>query len=226
MWKGSMKITARHCQSLTLYVRQSQRDDTTPFLTGWHVAGEVPKTARSSLPKTLVAHIKIKWAKPMVHCGGFCRGTWSRGNVGELTGCGKWPSQPQDVGVGITISQPDVESRLIDMDVGGEITLLGTRDSDYCNFATVLEEEDPITGNNDSPALPNLIYIRRKTDHGKQKNDNDVAQYYVSYSNIAARLLRKALKPEFRADAAKREDSTIRFTPWKDGKSQSKFHTG
>nr|CAD7393068.1 unnamed protein product [Timema cristinae] len=45
---------------------------------------------------------------------------------------------------------------------------------------------------------------------------------YVNYSNIAARLLRKALKPEFRADAAKREDSTIRFTPWKDGKAQKK----
>nr|CAD7260571.1 unnamed protein product [Timema shepardi] len=49
---------------------------------------------------------------------------------------------------------------------------LGTRDSDYCNFTTVLEKEAPITGNNDSPALPNLIYTRRKTDHGKQKNDN------------------------------------------------------
>nr|CAD7441895.1 unnamed protein product [Timema bartmani] len=49
---------------------------------------------------------------------------------------------------------------------------------------------------------------------------------YVNYSNIAARLLRKALKPELRADAAKREESTVRFTPWKDGKSQSKFHTG
>nr|CAD7261793.1 unnamed protein product [Timema shepardi] len=32
-----------------------------------------------------------------------------------------------------------------------------TRDSDYCNFTTVLEEEAPTTGNNDSPALPNLI---------------------------------------------------------------------
>nr|CAD7448630.1 unnamed protein product [Timema bartmani] len=54
--------------------------------------------------------------------------------------------------------------------------LLGTRDSDYCNFTTVLEEEVPITGNNDSPALPNLIYIRRKSDHGKPKNDNALLQ--------------------------------------------------
>nr|CAD7401401.1 unnamed protein product [Timema poppensis] len=54
--------------------------------------------------------------------------------------------------------------------------LLGTRDSDYSNFTSVMEEEAPITGNNDSPALPNFIYIRRKTDHGKQKNDNAVAQ--------------------------------------------------
>nr|CAD7573649.1 unnamed protein product [Timema californicum] len=54
--------------------------------------------------------------------------------------------------------------------------LLGCRDSDDCNFTTVLEEKVPKTGNHDSPALPNLIYIRRKTDHGKQKNDNAVAQ--------------------------------------------------
>nr|CAD7394626.1 unnamed protein product [Timema cristinae] len=58
----------------------------------------------------------------------------------------------------------------------------GTRDSDYCNFTTVLEEEAPITaitGNSDSLALPSLIYIRRKNDHEKQKNDNAVAQYVL-----------------------------------------------
>nr|CAD7397209.1 unnamed protein product [Timema cristinae] len=60
-------------------------------------------------------------------------------------------------------------------------TLLGTRDSDYCNYTTVLEEEAPTTGNKDSPALPNFIYIRRNTDHGKQKNDNAVAQYLSYY---------------------------------------------
>nr|CAD7593453.1 unnamed protein product [Timema genevievae] len=32
------------------------------------------------------------------------------------------------------------------------LQLLGTRDSDYCNFTTVLEEEAPISGNNDSSA--------------------------------------------------------------------------
>ncbi|XP_067012159.1 protein stunted-like isoform X2 [Anabrus simplex] len=43
---------------------------------------------------------------------------------------------------------------------------------------------------------------------------------YVQYSNIAAKLLRRALKPEFKAEAMKREESHIRFTPWKDGKAQ------
>jgi F-type H+-transporting ATPase subunit epsilon len=47
---------------------------------------------------------------------------------------------------------------------------------------------------------------------------------YINYSNIAARLLRRALKPEFRTEAARREDSSIKFTPWKDGKAQSEFH--
>lgn len=31
-------------------------------------------------------------------------------------------------------------------------------------------------------------------------------------------MLRRALKPEKRVDAAKREESHIKFTPWKDGK--------
>ncbi|KAL1456927.1 hypothetical protein WDU94_001613 [Cyamophila willieti] len=41
---------------------------------------------------------------------------------------------------------------------------------------------------------------------------------YVQYSNIAARTLRKALKSEFKVDAAKREESLIKIHPWKDGK--------
>ncbi|XP_022909972.1 protein stunted-like [Onthophagus taurus] len=41
---------------------------------------------------------------------------------------------------------------------------------------------------------------------------------YINYSTIAARLLRQALKPEFRADAAKRNESHIKFTSWVDGK--------
>jgi len=41
---------------------------------------------------------------------------------------------------------------------------------------------------------------------------------YIQYSSIAARVVRGALKAEFRAEAAKRADSGIKFTPWKDGK--------
>ncbi|KAK6626995.1 hypothetical protein RUM43_003177 [Polyplax serrata] len=41
---------------------------------------------------------------------------------------------------------------------------------------------------------------------------------YVQYSNIAARMLRRALKAEKRGDAAKRDESHIKFTQWKDGK--------
>ncbi|XP_059470341.1 protein stunted-like isoform X1 [Neocloeon triangulifer] len=42
---------------------------------------------------------------------------------------------------------------------------------------------------------------------------------YVKYSSIAARVLRQSLKPQFRAEAAKREESSIKFQPWKDGKA-------
>lgn len=41
---------------------------------------------------------------------------------------------------------------------------------------------------------------------------------YIDYSVIAAKLIRQALKPEFRKLAEKRGDSHIRFTSWKDGK--------
>ncbi|XP_044730373.1 protein stunted-like [Chrysoperla carnea] len=43
---------------------------------------------------------------------------------------------------------------------------------------------------------------------------------YINFSQIAARCVRKALKPELRNEAAKREESHIKFTDWKDGKSQ------
>lgn len=41
---------------------------------------------------------------------------------------------------------------------------------------------------------------------------------YVTFSNVAARVLRNSLKPEFRADAAKRADSHVKFTKWAEGK--------
>ncbi|XP_046658438.1 protein stunted-like, partial [Homalodisca vitripennis] len=41
---------------------------------------------------------------------------------------------------------------------------------------------------------------------------------YIQYSNIAAKLLRRALKADLRGEAAKRDESFVRFTPWKDGK--------
>ncbi|XP_054277042.1 protein stunted-like isoform X2 [Macrosteles quadrilineatus] len=42
---------------------------------------------------------------------------------------------------------------------------------------------------------------------------------YIQYSNIAAKLLRRALKPAAKTDAMKRDESFVRFTPWKDGKA-------
>ncbi|KAM3962422.1 ATP synthase subunit epsilon stunted isoform 2-T2 [Aphomia sociella] len=41
---------------------------------------------------------------------------------------------------------------------------------------------------------------------------------YINYSSIAAKVLRKSLKPEFRADALRRDESHVRITPWTDGK--------
>ncbi|XP_049866504.1 protein stunted-like isoform X2 [Pectinophora gossypiella] len=41
---------------------------------------------------------------------------------------------------------------------------------------------------------------------------------YINYSTIAAKTLRRALKPELRADAMKRDESHVRITPWANGK--------
>ncbi|XP_011550861.2 protein stunted isoform X2 [Plutella xylostella] len=41
---------------------------------------------------------------------------------------------------------------------------------------------------------------------------------YINYSSVAAQILRRSLKPEFRADALKRDASHVRITPWADGK--------
>ncbi|XP_076672978.1 protein stunted isoform X3 [Andrena cerasifolii] len=41
---------------------------------------------------------------------------------------------------------------------------------------------------------------------------------YINYSQIAARLVRQALKSELRPEALKRDDVNVRFTQWKDGK--------
>ncbi|KAJ8981446.1 hypothetical protein NQ317_000121 [Molorchus minor] len=41
---------------------------------------------------------------------------------------------------------------------------------------------------------------------------------YINYSTIAARLLRQALKPEARAEAAKRAEVHIKVTKWENGK--------
>lgn len=46
---------------------------------------------------------------------------------------------------------------------------------------------------------------------------------YINYSQIAARLVRQALKADFRADAVKRDELNVKFTQWKDGKPISMY---
>lgn len=41
---------------------------------------------------------------------------------------------------------------------------------------------------------------------------------YLEYSSICARLLRRALKPETRAEALKCEESAMKLTRWEQGK--------
>lgn len=47
---------------------------------------------------------------------------------------------------------------------------------------------------------------------------------YIQYSKICAQIVRRSLKPEKRIEALKRDESSIKITPWRDGKPISKFH--
>ncbi|XP_076766148.1 protein stunted isoform X1 [Xylocopa sonorina] len=41
---------------------------------------------------------------------------------------------------------------------------------------------------------------------------------YINYSQIAAKLVRQAVKQDLRAEALKRDEVNVKFTQWKDGK--------
>jgi len=49
---------------------------------------------------------------------------------------------------------------------------------------------------------------------------------YINYSQIAARLVRQALKADLRAEAVKRDEVNVKFTQWKDGKAVSTYASG
>ncbi|KAH8354706.1 hypothetical protein KR084_002895, partial [Drosophila pseudotakahashii] len=53
-------------------------------------------------------------------------------------------------------------------------------------------------------------------------NTNILDCSYIQYSNIAARILRESLKAPLRTDAAKRDASHVKFTPWANGKPARK----
>lgn len=46
---------------------------------------------------------------------------------------------------------------------------------------------------------------------------------YVNYSNIAAKIVRRVLKPELQSNASKRDETHVKFTPWIKGKPASKL---
>ena len=46
---------------------------------------------------------------------------------------------------------------------------------------------------------------------------------YIQYSNVAARVVRQALKKELQADAGKRDITGIKFQKWEAGKPVGKY---
>jgi len=45
---------------------------------------------------------------------------------------------------------------------------------------------------------------------------------YIQYSALCARLVRRALKPDFKAEALKVEETGVRITQWEGGKAVPK----
>ena len=45
---------------------------------------------------------------------------------------------------------------------------------------------------------------------------------YIQFSNVCATVVRRCLKPEFKADAEKRGESLIKVTKWMEGKPEPK----
>eukprot|EP01135_Chromosphaera_perkinsii_P007023 Nk52_evm2s675 gene=Nk52_evmTU2s675 len=45
---------------------------------------------------------------------------------------------------------------------------------------------------------------------------------YVQYSNACAKIVRRCLKPEYAKEALKREEVSMKFNVWKDGKAAPK----
>ncbi|XKL59630.1 hypothetical protein PGB90_000646 [Kerria lacca] len=43
---------------------------------------------------------------------------------------------------------------------------------------------------------------------------------YIQFSNIAAKMVRRSLKKEFQVEALKRDESSVKFTTWKEGKPE------
>ncbi|XP_017880128.1 protein stunted-like isoform X1 [Ceratina calcarata] len=41
---------------------------------------------------------------------------------------------------------------------------------------------------------------------------------YINYSQIAARVVRQALKADLRTEAGKRDEVSVKITQWKDGR--------
>ena len=46
---------------------------------------------------------------------------------------------------------------------------------------------------------------------------------YIQYSNVAARVVRQALKNDLKADAGKRDITGIKFQKWEAGKPVGKY---
>ncbi|XP_017880132.1 protein stunted-like isoform X2 [Ceratina calcarata] len=45
---------------------------------------------------------------------------------------------------------------------------------------------------------------------------------YINYSQIAARVVRQALKADLRTEAGKRDEVSVKITQWKDGRPAKK----
>ena len=83
----------------------------------------------------------------------------------------------------------------------------------------------------DTEWLLKHLYTTTKNQNERQNKFNALVVQnilfhfsYIQFSNVCATVVRRCLKPEFKADAEKRGESLIKITKWVEGKPEpSKF---
>ena len=61
-------------------------------------------------------------------------------------------------------------------------------------------------------------FLKKIKLHSNENYRTRFIYSYVQYSNVAAKMVRRCLKPDLKTEAAKRDVVSVKFTKWEGGK--------